>query len=102
MTFHVNDIGATVFITPSSNAQDLVRLFATYMPAGLAGVDVLECVALFGHDDIVCRVHADPVPDGPSGRERIALWVNGLANSPALKPFVRGTRTYIVAFEHHP
>ncbi len=100
MAWHQNEIGAAVFITPNSNAQALVQQFAKYMPAGLQGVKVLECVALFGLDEIMCRVHADPIKDGPSGHDRIALWVNGLATD--LKQFVKGTRTHIVAFEHHP
>ncbi len=102
MAWHQNEIGAAVFIAPSSDVQLLVRQFATYMPAGLQGVRVLECVALFGQDEILCRVHADPVAGGPSGHDRIALWVNGLAKDQNLKQYVRGTRTYIVAFEHHP
>lgn len=102
MGWHMDEIGAMVFISVASNVEELVGQIGKFMPKGLTNVQVLECAALFGHDDIVCRLHAGPARlTNGTGAQLIAKWVNGLANDPTIGPHVKGTRTHIVAFESH-
>ena len=110
MGWHQGDMGAMVYFTTGTDYRDLVTKIAMHVvPAkGLAhpeeykdnDVQVLECVVLLGHGDIVCRVHAPRRPEREKGgAERIADWVNSVINDPEISPHIKDSRTYAVGYE---